>query len=104
MPLHRAGVEMASASDKLMFEVYREAGYGRQFRVVFFTELDEHNKESEINRAMAGDHFLDGFVPAARSVEAKAAIAGFLRRLNGGEHVSADEVQRTLRELNLMVD
>ena len=39
-------------SNKVMFEIYREAGYGRKYRVVYFTELNEHNKEAEINRAL----------------------------------------------------
>ena len=25
-------------SNKVMFEIYREAGYGRKYRVVYFTE------------------------------------------------------------------
>ena len=32
---------MASESDKVMFEIYREAGYGRKFCAVYFTELDD---------------------------------------------------------------
>lgn len=100
----RRGLFVALVSDKLMFEIYREAGYGQQFRVVFFTELDEHNKEGEINRALAGEHFFDGFVPAAKLTEAKAAIAVFLRRLNGGEVLSADEVRASLRERELIAE
>ena len=36
--------------DQVMFEIYREAGYDRRFKVVYFTELNEHNRETEINR------------------------------------------------------
>ena len=36
---------LMAASDRTMFEIYREAVYARQYRVVYFTELDEHNKE-----------------------------------------------------------
>ena len=45
-----------------MFEVYRDVTYGTRYRVVYFTELQDHNKELEINRAMAGEHFVDGFI------------------------------------------
>ena len=45
---------MAFESDKTMFEVYRDVTYGTRYRVVYFTELQDHNKELEINRAMAG--------------------------------------------------
>ena len=38
-------------SDKTMFEIYREEGYGRKYRVVYFTELNDHNRETEISKA-----------------------------------------------------
>jgi hypothetical protein len=72
-------------SNKVMFEIYREAGYGRRYRVVYFTELNEHNKEAEINRALTGDHYYDGFIMDWRKDEAKAVINRWLERLNGGE-------------------
>lgn len=80
-----------------MFEVYREEGYGRRYRVVYFTELDEHNKESEINAAMAGEHFFDGFIRERGSREAKAVIDEMLSRLNGGEAVSSEEFEAALK-------
>ena len=43
-----------------MFEIYREGGYNRRYRVVYFTELDDHNRDHEIDRGVAGDNFLDG--------------------------------------------
>ena len=43
------------AADKIMFEIYREADYARAYRFVFFTELDEHNKEREIGRALVSE-------------------------------------------------
>ena len=72
-------------SDQVMFEIYREAGYGQRYRVVYFTELNEHNKESEINRALTGDHYHDGFIADWRKDEAKAVIQRWVDRLNGGE-------------------
>jgi hypothetical protein len=83
-------------SEKVMFEIYREASYNRRYKVVYFTELNEHNKESEINRAMAGDHFLDGFLNGARKDDAKAIIDRALMRLNEGEQVRPDELEREL--------
>jgi hypothetical protein len=87
---------MAFESEKIMFEVYREADFGRKYRVVYFTELTEHNKEAEINAAMAGEHFYDGFIKNARSNEAKQVIDNFLQRLNTGETVSYDELESAL--------
>ena len=43
---------MPFESDKIMFEVYKEAAYTGLYRVVYFTELQDHNKEFEISRAM----------------------------------------------------
>lgn len=90
---------MASASDRTMFEIYREADYGRQYRVVYFTELDEHNKEREINRAMAGEHFFDGFLGDGRKEEGKRRVAEIVARLNRGEALSAEDVERELAAL-----
>ncbi len=79
-----------------MFEIYRETEYTGQFRVVYFTELQDHNKETEINHALAGEHFYDGFIRNYRKDEAKEIIAGMLERLNSGEPVSPEDVERAL--------
>jgi hypothetical protein len=83
-------------SEKVMFEIYREASYNRRYKVVYFSELNEHNKESEINRAMAGDHFYDGFLNGGSKEEAKAIIDRMLLRLNSGEQAQPDELEREL--------
>jgi len=87
---------MAFDSDKIMFEIYREKTYSGQYRVVYFTELQDHNKEAEINRAMAGEHFYDGFIRQFRKDEAKEVIRGILDRLNNGEHLDKEDVDRAL--------
>ncbi|MCI0528790.1 MAG: hypothetical protein L0Y56_15235 [Nitrospira sp.] len=85
-------------SDKTLFEIYQESSYDRKYRVVYFTELNEHNKEQEINRAMAGDHFYDGFLRNYRKEEAKTIINKFLERLNDGEQVDPGELDTALAE------
>jgi hypothetical protein len=85
-------------SDKIMFEVYREASYNRRYKVVYFTELSDNNKETEINRAMAGDHFFDGFLSGVKKEEGKAVIDRALARLNNGEQIRAEELARELAE------
>jgi hypothetical protein len=82
--------------EKIMFEVYREAAYNRRYKVVYFTELNEHNKETEINRAIAGDHFFDGFLGESNKEEAKAIIDRVLERLNEGDAVLPEELQAKL--------
>ena len=84
--------------DKVMFEIYREAGYDRRFRVVYFTELDEHNKDAEIARATAGEHLHSGFLRSATLADAKQVIIGLVERLNRGEPLDAAELDRLLAE------
>jgi hypothetical protein len=84
--------------DKVMFEIYREAGYDRRYRVVYFTELDEHTKDVEIARATAGEHFYDGFLRAAAMNDARRVVSGLLERLNAGEAISVEEVEQALAE------
>ena len=87
---------MLFESDKVMFEIYRDSGYTGQYRVVYFTELTDHNKETEINHALAGEHYFDGFIKNFRKDEAKEIIDGILARLNNGERIEPVEVERAL--------
>ncbi|MGA2144510.1 MAG: hypothetical protein ABSH49_06075 [Bryobacteraceae bacterium] len=87
---------MLFEADKVMFEIYRETEYTGLYRVVYFTELEDHNKESEINHALAGEHVYDGFIRNYRKEEAKEIIGGIVDRLNRGEHVDPQEIERAL--------
>jgi thiaminase len=89
---------MAMESDKVMFEIYREAAYTGKYRVVYYTELNENNKEWEINRALSGDHFYDGFIKNYRKDEAKDIIDAILKRLNDGEKLAPTDVESALTE------
>jgi hypothetical protein len=84
------------AAEKIMFEVYRERSYNQRYKVVYFTELGDHNKETEINRALAGDHFFDGFLSEAQKEDAKAVIDRVLGRLNEGESLKPEDLQAEL--------
>ncbi len=87
---------MPFESDKTMFEIYREKEYNRLFRVVYFTELHEHNKETEINRALAGEHVFDGYIPDGRKAEAKELISTLVLRLNEGEALTPADIRSAL--------
>jgi hypothetical protein len=89
---------MLFESDKIMFEIYRETEYTARYRVVYFTELQDHNKESEINHALAGEHFYDGFIKNFKKDEAKEIINSILDRLNNGERLDAAQVESALGE------
>lgn len=88
---------MPFESDKIMFEIYRESTYSGQYRVVYFTELQDHNKEAEINRAVAGEHVFDGFIRPYKKDLAKDTINRLLDRMNSGEKVSSEEVAQQLK-------
>ena len=88
---------LAIQSDKVMFEIYREPEFGRRYRVVYFTELDEHNRELEINDAMRGQHIFDGYLRNYTKQEGKRIVAGLLERLNSGERLSAADMARELK-------
>jgi hypothetical protein len=85
-------------SEKIMFEIYREASYNRLYKVVYFTELNDNNKEAEINRALAGDHFFDGFLSEGKKDEAKEVIERAIARLNEGEQLSPEQLETELAE------
>jgi len=87
---------MAFESDKVMFEIYRETEYSGRYCVVYFTELQDHNKETEINHALSGEHFYDGFIKNYRKDEAKEIIESCLTRLNNGEKLPPEELERAL--------
>ena len=87
---------MLFESDKVMFEIYRETEYTGQYRVVYFTELQDHNKETEINHALSGEHIFDGFIKNFRKDEAKEIINSLLSRLNSGERLVAGDIEQAL--------
>ncbi len=89
---------MAFESDKVMFEIYREKIYTGKFRVVYYTELQDHERDWEISRAMAGESFYDGFLKNHRLDEGKQIIEQFLERLNHGEPVDAAELGAALKD------
>ena len=76
---------MPRIDEKVMFEIFREEGYDRRFRVVYFTELGEHDKEREIGRALSGTHVFDGYLDASRIEQARSAVTQVLDRLNYGQ-------------------
>ena len=85
-------------SDKIMFEIYKESAYGERYHVVYFTELEDHDKDKEIDRAFAGEHFYDGFIRSNQSEEAKEIVESVLERLNEGDTVEASAVDCLLAD------
>lgn len=88
---------MAFESDKTMFEIYREKEFNRKFRVVYYTELTEHNKETEINRALNGETIFDGFLIDLNKDNGKIIIKDLIKEMNAnGETIPREEIMKRL--------
>lgn len=83
---------MAQVSAKSMFEIYREKDFNKKFKLIIYTELNEHNKETEINRAMDGDSVFDGFLKDSTKEEAKKILKDIIDEMNKSEQ-ALSEVQ-----------
>ncbi len=84
-------------SKKVMFEIYRDANYGGRYKVVYFTELGEHDKETEIQDAMRGEHVYDGFLLHRERNQAKQIVDEILEQLNRGENVDESVIEQKLQ-------
>jgi hypothetical protein len=82
---------------KVMFEIYREAEFSGRYKVVYFTELGEHDKETEIADAMRGEHIYDGFLLHRERNQAKQVVDELLDRLNHGETVGPSDIEHALQ-------
>lgn len=88
---------MAFESDKTMFEIYREKEFNKKFRVVYYTELTEHNKETEINRALNGETIFDGFLIDLNKDNGKIIIKDLIKKMNAnGETIPREEIMKRL--------
>lgn len=82
-----------------MFEIYRDNTYSKEFRVVYFSELNDHNRDKEIDRAMLGDHFYDGFFLTLKKERAMRDIEQVVSRLNTGDSFNRDDLKQALSEI-----
>jgi hypothetical protein len=89
-------MEAITDSKKVMFEIYRDPNLDHGYRVVYFTELGEHDKEEEIGNAMRGEHVFDGFILHRHRQEAKQLIADLVDRMNHGKALSNNDIQAEL--------
>lgn len=90
---------MAQVSAKSMFEIYRQKDFNRKFKLIIYTELNEHNKETEINRAMDGDSVFDGFLKDSTKEGAKIVLKEIIDEMNKKEEpMNEDEIKEKLAE------
>ncbi|MEO6694717.1 MAG: hypothetical protein ABIY50_08660 [Ignavibacteria bacterium] len=90
---------MAFESEKTMFEIYREKEFNKKFKVVYYTELTEHNKETEINHALNGETIFDGYLKDLKKETGKGIIRDLLKEMNTSqESFTTDEIRNRLQE------
>jgi hypothetical protein len=90
---------MAFESDKTMFEIYREKDFNKKFKCIIYTELNEHNKHAEINRAMDGESVFDGFLKDLTKKEGKKILTELIDEMNQkGTAYSSEEIKERLKE------
>jgi hypothetical protein len=83
--------------DKIMFEIFKDIARNGDYRVIYFTELDDHNREAEINRAANGEHIYDGFIRNRGKDQAKLVLGSILERLNRGDSIGPAEIEKELQ-------
>ena len=88
---------LTTDTKKVMFEIYREAAFSGHYKVVYFTELGEHDKETEIADAMRGEHIFGGFLLHRERNEAKQVVDRILERLNHGESMEPAAIEQMLQ-------
>jgi hypothetical protein len=83
--------------EKIMFEIYKDIARNGDYQVIYFTELDDHTREVEINRAANGEHVFDGFIRNRGKDQAKLVVGSILERLNNGEQIATHEIEKELQ-------
>jgi hypothetical protein len=88
---------LTSDTKKLMFEIYRDTSLTGQYKVVYFTELGEHDKDIEIADAMRGEHIFDGFLLHRERQEGKQVVDQILGELNRGANIDPASIEEKLK-------
>lgn len=81
---------------RVMFEIYRDPEFQGRHHVIFFTELNDHNRDKEIPKAIRGINIFDGFLTGDHREEANEKIKDILRALDNGESMTADQIREHL--------
>ena len=85
------------AAVSVMVAIYRDSTYDNRFKSIYFTELDDHGRDSEIGRAMKGEQVWGGFLSRAKIEEARGVVNRIVQRLNDGEKMSEEDIDHELQ-------
>ena len=67
--------------------------------MVYYTELTEHNKEAEINHAIAGETIYDGYIKDVSKEKGKIIIKEMIDEMNSNQSpIEKNEIIRRLED------
>lgn len=76
---------MARDDAKILFAVYREAGKNGPYRVIYFTELEEKERDAAIEEFVTGETVYQAYLREEAAPGAKPKIEERLERWNAGD-------------------
>jgi len=86
-----------AVEDKTMFEIYRETDYNCAFHSIYYTELEEHARETEIARAAKGKTVFTAFVHDENLEAARGVIETIVEELNDMDEETAAMPEAEIR-------
>ncbi len=94
MPPPRIKIDksMPKRIEKVFFGIYKESGCDKRYQIVYFSELDEHERDTALNRFIEGETIYTGFLKKTCLDEAKQLLADYLARWNAGTSPVLEEL------------
>lgn len=83
---------MPTGIEKVYFGIYRETGCNRRYQIVYFTELDELERDAAMDRFVDGDTIYTGFLKKECLDESKRLLVEYLARWNAGTSPILEEL------------
>ena len=83
---------MPKGDDKIMFGIYKESENDKPYQIIYFTELDEQERDTAMDRFVEGETIYTGFLKTTCLDEGKQLLADYLARWNDGSSPVVEEL------------
>ena len=83
---------MLKGIEKVYFGIYKESGCDKPYRILYFTELDELERDTAMNRFVEGETIYTGFLKKACLDQGKRLLADYVARWNAGTSPIVEEL------------
>ena len=83
---------MLNGIEKVFFGIYKESGCDKPYRILYFTELDEDERDAAMNRFVEGETIYTGFLKEACLDQGKRLLEDYLARWNTGTSPVLEEL------------